>query len=157
LDPEDAYRRHRVQIFFYFRRCGVPVGAAEDLTQGVFVVLLENLARFDPSRGRLDAFLFGIARNLRRSWGRTVRRDPAAGDEKLASLAAATPIHEHVMSVRVGIQRLPEEQREAIILREFHGFSYAVIAMLQDVPVGTVRSRLARGRDSLMALLRRKQ
>jgi RNA polymerase sigma-70 factor (ECF subfamily) len=150
VDPEETYERHRVKIFNYFRRCGVPPYASEDLTQGVFVVLLENLRRFDPDRGPLDAFLFGIARNLRRAWGRTVSRGPAASDQ----VAIAGSPHEDVMAVREAIQRLPEEQREAIILREFHGHSYEVIAQLQGVALGTVRSRLARGRETLVKLLR---
>jgi RNA polymerase sigma-70 factor (ECF subfamily) len=150
VDPEETYERHRVRIFNYFRRCGVPPYASEDLTQGVFVVLLETLRRFDPDRGTLDAFLFGIARNLRRAWGRTVSRGPAASEQ--AAIGGSS--HEDVLAVREAIQRLPEEQREAIILREFHGYSYEVIAQLQGVALGTVRSRLARGRETLVKLLR---
>jgi RNA polymerase sigma-70 factor (ECF subfamily) len=150
LSTEAAYRRYRTQLFNYFRRCGVPAAAAEDLTQRVFILLLEDPARYDPSRGPLQHYLFGVARNLRHAWERERKRvveiDP--------SFPAGHRRNEASMSVRQAVDALPEDQREALILREFHGFDYESIARLQNVPVGTVRSRLSRARETLRQMLR---
>jgi RNA polymerase sigma-70 factor (ECF subfamily) len=151
VDPAEAYRRHRAGLFNYFRRCGLPRQAAEDQLQSVFVVLLENLPRYDPARGSLQSFLFGVARNLRLTWR---RRNPEA------STPHAVPEHgihrdaAESVAVRQAVSRLPDDQREALILREFHGFDYTEIGALQDIPVGTVRSRLFRAREALRRQLR---
>jgi RNA polymerase sigma-70 factor (ECF subfamily) len=60
---------------------------------------------------------------------------------------------EDTIAVRDAVLALVEEQREAIILREFHGLDYQEIAAVQEVPVGTVRSRLARAREELRKTL----
>jgi len=150
-DAAEAYRLHRVALFNYFRRCGLPRPAAEDQLQAVFVVLLENLERFDPARGSLQSFLFGIARNRRLAWR---RRNPVtpAGDAAVAH--PVDPGGADAAIVREAVGLLPDEQREALILREFHGFEYAEIGRLQDVPMGTVRSRLFRARETLRRQLR---
>jgi len=149
-DPSEAYRVHSVALFSYFRRCGLPRPAAEDQLQAVFVVLLESLTRFDPARGTLQAFLFGIARNQRLAWRRKQLREEksAPSPQRIESGVTRTTI------VRQAVDRLPDEQRESLILREFHGFDYEEIARLQGVPMGTVRSRLFRARDSLRRQLR---
>ena len=154
VDVDSTYRRQRVPIFNYFRRCGIPQDASEDLTQGVFIVLMEHGARFDPARGSLDVFLFGIARNLRRAWERKDRhiRDRSVHSEASPGVSAAAA--EEVAATKQAIRSLPEGQREAIILREFHGLVYQEIARVQGVEVGTVRSRLARGRENLRQFLR---
>ena len=154
VDLDSTYRRQRIPIFNYFRRCGIPRDASEDLTQGVFIVLMEHAGRFDPGRGSLDAFLFGIARNLRRARERKDRniRDGSTATQALAGVSAA--VADDVVATKQAIRSLPEEQREAIILREFHGLVYQEIARVQGVEIGTVRSRLARGRENLRRLLR---
>ena len=154
VDLEQAYHRHRVPLFNYFRRCGLPRAAAEDLTQGVFLVLLERAERFDPSRGTLQVFLFGVARNLRRAWRRKQRtrgEQPEIFDQEPAVRSGDV---ETPAIVRQAVASLDEERRETLILREFHGLGYDEIAKVQDVAIGTVRSRLARARDELRRRLR---
>jgi RNA polymerase sigma-70 factor (ECF subfamily) len=146
VDPAEAYRQHRAVLFNYFRRCGLPSQAAEDQLQSVFVVLLESMHRYDPARGSLRSFLFGVARNLRLAWRRRnpeafpSRGLPEAGTHRDATESAA---------LRQAVSRLPDDQREALVLREFHGFDYAEIGAMQGIPVGTVRSRLFRAREAL--------
>jgi RNA polymerase sigma factor (sigma-70 family) len=149
LDVEAFYGEVRSSLFNYFRRCGVPTDAAEDLTQTTFIALMEARRRFDPARGTARVFLFGIARNLRMSWARSARlRGDVEGQDATESRGKA-PAWEDRLAVQSAVRELPEEQREAILLREFHGFCYDEIAELQGVPVGTVRSRLARAREQL--------
>jgi RNA polymerase sigma-70 factor, ECF subfamily len=81
--------------------------------------------------------------------GRWLATSPAAGDP-LLGLAA----REEAEGLREAIARLPLEQREVLILREFEELSYREIASIIDAPLGTVMSRLARARDQLAALVR---
>jgi RNA polymerase sigma-70 factor (ECF subfamily) len=152
LDIEAAYRENRVRLFNYFLRCGLPRGGAEDSVQGVFLVLLQDRDRYDPERGSLDVYLFGIARNVRRAYARRHQREWHR--DPLAAADRPTRKDADVVAIRESVRRLGEEYREVLILREFHGFSYDEIAAIQGVPKGTVRSRLARAREQLRDLLR---
>ncbi len=148
-DLEEAYERHRGRLYNYFRRCGMPRDASEDLTQSVFVIMLERAGDFDPARGSLVSFLFGVARNLRRAWERKSRRGLRQREPTLPRPEALPPVDEELSAVREVVGSLPDEQREALILREFHGFTYGEIAMAQEVAEGTVGSRLARARETV--------
>ena len=149
VDVEQLYMRHRDGLFNYFRRCGLSREASEDLRHAVFAVLLENPGRYDPSRGPVEPFLYGIARTLRLAWSRMREKD-AAGVEPVGSGAEwrgdqglrALEVQEAVASLHIDL-------REALVLREYHGFDYQEIARIQGIPVGTVRSRLARAREHL--------
>ena len=151
VDPAEAYRLHRAALFNYFRRCGLPAQAAEDQLQSVFVVLLESLHRYDPARGSLQSFLFGVARNLRLAWR---RRNPEAFPSRGLPEDGTPPDATESVALRQAVSRLPDDQREALILREFHGFDYAEIGVMQGIPLGTVRSRLFRAREALRRQLR---
>jgi RNA polymerase sigma factor (sigma-70 family) len=150
-DTESAYRRHRGSVFNYLRRCGVPRESAEELMQATFVVLLEKPHRYDPGRGPLLPFLLGVARGLRLAWFRHAGVEAA---ERAAFASSTTDAPSVVVDIRDAVAALPDEFRESLVLREFHGFTYQEIAGLQRVPVGTVRSRLARARDLLRARLK---
>lgn len=152
-DIDSAFRLHRVDLFNYFRRCGLSRPAAEDLTQSVFVVLLKERARFDAARGSLRVFLFGIARNLRLHSERRVRMRLVEA-EAFPAVATRGATVEDLLAVREAVQALPDPQREALLLREFHGLDYAEIARIQQVPAGTVRSRLFHARESVRQRLR---
>jgi len=149
-DLGGAFRALRVPLYNYFRRCGVLPAPAEDLTQGVFLALLERPGGFDPSRGRFESYVFGVAANLRRRWRRrderTVRESP-----RHEPAHSSEPVE--IAALRQALAALGDDQREAVVLREFHGLSYDEIAEAQGVPVGTVRSRLARAREALRARL----
>lgn len=149
INVETSCRDWRRDLFNYFRRCGVPAHASDDLTQETFLALLDSLSRFDPNRGPLRSFLFGIAKSVRKAWERRSGCSTKRHGEIPACASGPGSVPEDVVSVRSAVLGLPDEQREAILLREFHGFSYEEIAGLQGVPVGTVRSRLARAREDL--------
>lgn len=152
-DIDVAFRLHRADLFNYFRRSGLPRPTAEDLTQSVFVALIEGRSRFDAGRGSVRAFLFGIARNLRLQWQNRIRlRLVEASLEEEG--VARDPAAEERLAIREAVIALPDVQREALLLREFHGLDYAEIARIQDVPLGTVRSRLFQARDTIRRRLR---
>jgi RNA polymerase sigma-70 factor (ECF subfamily) len=171
------YRRRHPAIYrFALHVTGNP-SIAEDVTQEVFMTLIREPKRFDPARGTLGGFLFGIARNhLRKRWEQERRLVPFAGDaddlDDLLSRTAASsngnghshrPVHlvrdeftslETVGRVRKAISTLPENYREVVILCELEEMSYEEVASALGCPVGTVRSRLHRARAILVEKLR---
>jgi RNA polymerase sigma-70 factor (ECF subfamily) len=128
---------------------------AEDVTQETFLALLTQGSRFDPERGTLASFLYGIARH------HVCRRLPKAqmtGD--LDDLPAAGDLFENlhrresIEQVRRAVLSLPESYREAVVLCDLQEASYEEAAAALDCPVGTVRSRLNRGRTLLAEKLK---
>ncbi len=132
----------------------------EDLAQETFLRVFRAVGEFDP-RGpaSLKSWILTIARHLCQDRARHVKRgvevavpppearDPAAGpDERLAAARLGERL-------RSALARLPEEQRAVIALREWEGLEYEEIAAIEGVPVGTVRSRLARARAALRETL----
>jgi RNA polymerase sigma-70 factor (ECF subfamily) len=156
------YRRHQGPLYRYaVLRCGSPDTAA-DIVQEAFMGLLTGRLQFDPLRGQLQHFLFGVARMLALKQEPRIVRSLAltdAGDEdddaglELASdeagpLARLLDI-EAAEEVRRALALLPPHYRDVVILYEMHDLSYLEIAGICQVDIGTVRSRLSRGRAAL--------
>lgn len=157
------YRRRQGGIYrFALQMCGSRA-LAEDITQEVFLVLIREVHAFDPARGSLSAFLFGIARNqlLRRLQRERfyVPLEPDEGEERDSSLASAGPLDElsrieTIESVRKAISSLPERYREVVVLCDLEEMSYVETAEVLGCAIGTVRSRLHRARALLIEKLR---
>ena len=124
---------------------------AEDITQDCFLALLKHPGRWDPLRGDMKTYLFSIARNLAY---KHYRDDPVKDD-----IAEDTPIPDprvdQELPVLVGqmVSRLPDLQREALVLFEYEGFRLDEIARIVDADTGTVKARLHRARESMKRLL----
>jgi RNA polymerase sigma-70 factor (ECF subfamily) len=159
------YRRHQGPVYrFALLRCGAP-GMAADTVQEAFMGLLTGRLQFDPLRGSLPNFLFGVARLLilkqetaqRREWPLP---DDDEGDDSAALAASdACPLarvlaDEAAEDVRRALARLAPHYRDAVILYELHDLSYLEIAAICAIDIGTVRSRLARARAALAKALR---
>nr|WP_314546248.1 RNA polymerase sigma factor [uncultured Massilia sp.] len=153
------YRRHQGPLYrFALLRSGSAATAA-DVVQDAFMGLMTGRFAFDPLRGQLPHFLFGVARNLILKLEEPQRRQlpPAAGDdEDEPDIAddAAGPLarvlgNEAAEEVRRALALLAPHYRDAVILYEMHELSYAEIADICQVDIGTVRSRLSRGRAAL--------
>jgi RNA polymerase sigma-70 factor (ECF subfamily) len=147
------YAAHHPAIYRYaVRMCGA--AAADDVVQETFTALLQG-ARYDPARGTLAAYLFGIARH------HILKRLSITGQESpldVDPLDDTTPFDDvsrgqTVDSVRAAIDALPPVYREAIVFCELHEMDYAAAAALMQVPIGTVRSRLHRAKALLCARL----
>jgi RNA polymerase sigma-70 factor, ECF subfamily len=128
---------------------------ADDLVQLAVERALLRLDQWRPG-SRLDSWMFGIIRNAWIDETRARRRRdrvlaPAEAGESVAD--AASEAHIHRLSVEAALARLPEEQREAVALVLIEGLAYKEAAAVLDVPIGTITSRLARGREALEALL----
>jgi RNA polymerase sigma-70 factor, ECF subfamily len=177
------YRRRHPAIYRFALHMSGNVALAEDVTQEVFMTLIRDAKRFDPARGTLGGFLFGIARNhLRRRWEQERHSLPLPDDaDELDSLLSSSArvggnglpngngngngrgpfllsrdeytSLETVGRVRQAISTLPENYREVVILCELEEMSYEDAASALDCPVGTVRSRLHRARALLVEKL----
>jgi RNA polymerase sigma-70 factor (ECF subfamily) len=120
---------------------------AEDLAQETFLRAWRYLDAFDD-RGCLQVWLHGIAR---REFMRAHRRDPApASLEAVGDVAAPAGSGEiGSLEIREALRKLPEEQREAVVLHYLEGHSSVEIARIVGAPEGTVRYRLAQARERL--------
>ena len=122
--------------------------------------LIEHGRRFDPARGALTSFLFGVARNLVL---RRIEKDRSQHESELADLAAEDDVvgdltrRQTIERVRRAVLSLPAVYREAVVLCDLEDQSYEDAAIALDCPVGTVRSRLNRGRAMLAQKLRGKK
>ncbi|HEY2973079.1 MAG TPA: RNA polymerase sigma factor [Pyrinomonadaceae bacterium] len=158
-------RRQRGVYRFAFQMCGSKT-VAEDVTQEVFMVLIREGHTFDDSRGSLNAFLIGVARNhllrrLRRERFYVSLEEDSEGDVKKKETSRTTdgPLDdltrtERIESVRRAVLALPERYREAVVLCDLEEMSYVEAAGILGCAIGTVRSRLHRGRALLIEKLR---
>ena len=157
------YERLKTGIFRYAYYMTGSRFAAEEVTQEVFLTLLQNRARFNPKQGDLGAFVFGIARNLVRRIDRRERPfEPLPDDaEVLARLIgpAAESSDQLVQdqligNVRAAVASLPEHYRQVVVLCDLCEMTYADAATRMGCAVGTVRSRLNRGHKLLAEKLK---
>lgn len=155
------YRRHQGPLYrFALLRCG-SADTAADVVQEVFLGLLAGSFDYDPLRGQLQNFLFGVARNVALKLESQRRRNdslPENGDDEAEwepeDDGSAEPLrrllgNEQAEQVRQALAKLPPHYRDAVILYEMHDMSYLEIADILRVDIGTVRSRLSRGRAAL--------
>jgi RNA polymerase sigma-70 factor (ECF subfamily) len=155
------YRRHGGLVYRFTLQMSRNDAVAEEITQEVFLALLTQIDRFDADRGELSTWLCGIARH--QLW-KHLQRSEAAGvfdDENAAELefsgdgpAELLLRREAVAAVRAGMDELPADLREVVILCSLEELSYEQAAQVLSVPVGTVRSRLHRAKARLAGLLR---
>lgn len=162
---EDAfvtlYRRRHAGIYRFAVQMSGSQSLAEDVTQEVFLALIGGSETFDPARGSLNSFLYGVARNqtlrrLRRDRGHVPLESTNAnsngnGEDDDGLTSNSKPFdelvrNETIESVRRAILSLPERYREVVVLCELEEMSYAETAEVLSCAVGTVRSRLHRAR-----------
>ncbi len=148
------YRRRQGAIFRYaLLMCGSRA-AAEDVTQEVFLTLLRDGGRYDPARGPLAAYLYGIARKM---VFRHLERGPdQAAEEAFTSEGPQEQLlkAEAIRVVWDAVLKLPAHYREAVVVCDLQEMSYEEAAAALGCSVGTIRSRLHRGRGLLAERLR---
>jgi RNA polymerase sigma-70 factor, ECF subfamily len=147
----DAFYRESAPLLHAFL-CHI-VGnpqAAEDVAQDAFTQLWLHPNGYQPERGSLHGYLYGIARKRAAEWWR--KQTPSNGTitnpvQSVCSTEAASVMGD-------ALARLPEEQRALLWLREVEGQSYAELAVILEIPIGTVRSRLFAAREALRKIWR---
>jgi len=161
----DAYS---ARLYGYFYRLTGGHHDAEDLLQETFVRLVRTIDRYEHD-GRFDAWIFRIATNLVRDRVRRARRAPRPPDrrspgvddaplEELPDADADEPgdrLHkaEQIDQLQQAIDRLPEAEREVILLRHFSQMSFKEVAGLMGTPLGTALARAHRGLAKLRELM----
>jgi len=160
---ETAWRmlvdRYTRKVFGLAYRFTGRADEAEDLTQEVFVKVYQTLHRYREADGPLGAWLMAVARNhaidnyRRRRQERTRRTEDPAVLEKAPSgdehPVAGLEREQRARLVHRGLRALPHDLRLPLILRALQGLSYEEIAASLAVPLGTVKSRINRGRLEL--------
>jgi len=140
------------------RRLSATAADADELVQGTFERAFRSW-RGLREPGACRAWLFQIARNLHSNQQRAARSRPELwlvdDDGSMAAPLAPPERFERILAqdLERALDRLPAEQREAVLLCDLWGFEYGEIARITGSPLGTVRSRIARGRARLAVLL----
>ncbi len=152
------YRRRQGPIFRFALHMSGSTQIAEEVTQDVFLFLIQRGQDFDPQRGALAAYLFGVARNfvrraLERNYPETMLSSPIE-DEAASLMIESDPTeglvrHQTSTAVWKAVLSLPEHYREVVVLCDLQGMSYAEAADAVRCAIGTVRSRLHRAHDML--------
>ena len=142
------YRAHFGPLSGYATALTGDSGAAVDIAQEAFTRLLARWRKVRDAR----AWLFLVATNLSRDHWRSVTRDRDLSDRAAFQLRGAEQPHDPWL--RDLVERLPERQRQAIVLHYYADISIDEIARLLHVPVGTVKRRLHDGRTRLAAEVR---
>jgi len=158
-----VYEQHVDAIYgFLARRVGAQL--AEELTAQTFVEALDRHDRYDPERGPIGPWLFGIAANLlRRHYRQEERalraiaayagRQPHVGEDDEERIESRIVADERWPAVAEALLAMSPGERDVLLLYAWADLPYSAIAGVLDVPVGTVRSRLSRARGRLTAIL----
>jgi RNA polymerase sigma-70 factor, ECF subfamily len=149
----ELYERLGARIYRYALYASGRQPVAEEVTQEAFLRLIGAGERFDEQRGSLEAYLYGLARNLLRGLSRTM--DFASDEDPLASgdLLGELIDDERTTALYEALAELPPGYRDAVVLCDLEERSYEEAARLMQCPTGTVRSRLHRARLLLSAKL----
>lgn len=144
--------RHTQQEVWRFVASLVDPGSADDLTQETYLRAFRALPTFE-GRSTARTWLLGIARRACADHIRTLQRrrrfESAVPDTALPD-ALASPDHAGWHSAADLLRALPDDRRAAFLLTQLIGLSYAEVAQVEGVPVGTIRSRVARARMQLV-------
>jgi len=159
------YRRHQAAMYRFALRMTGSTWAAEEIVQDVFMTLMRDPKKYDSRRGTLGGYLYGIARNRVMKYRERLPREISLEQESkdgsgvgIVLQDVVTPANwaearERMEQVRAAVLELPAEFREAVVLCELEEMSYEEAAQAAGCPIGTIRSRLHRGRALLLAKL----
>jgi RNA polymerase sigma factor, sigma-70 family len=164
---EDLVKAHTRRVFAICYRFTGKDTEAQDLAQDVFLRVFKTLGSFRAGEGSFCVWLTRLTRNLLIDHYRRTRLDRATDsiEDQLAVLEERTALHSRTDGLlagreasellQAGLQKLSPELREAVILRDLEELEYREIAKVLNVPEGTVKSRLNRGRAELARVLKR--
>lgn len=159
MDIRDELMEHIPRLRRYARALLNNRDLADDLVQDTIERALSRMKRFEAGTD-LRAWLFTIMHNVfvnqvSKASARAVH--VSVDDEGVSEGDFAVPAKQldslDMRDLDFALQRLPEEQREVVLLVGLEEMSYADVAIALDIPIGTVMSRLSRGRERLRALM----
>ena len=146
------YERHKEGLFAYFYRCTNDRGKSEDLVQNVFIRIIKYRSKFS-GKGQFVYWLYTIARN---TWLAEYRKnEPLNAVIELNGTTAETLFREdHVeldetddrkSQLKIALQKISPEKRDAIVLSRYHGLTYKTIAEMSDCTENAIKARVMRG------------
>jgi len=138
---KDAMAEHGSALLSFIYRCVPDPAGADDLYQETWIRAYASRGRYDSSRP-LRTWLYAIALNAIRTHLRKTRRQAEAETERARTVPSPADAEFSPSEIRAFLDRLPEEQREVFLLREFQGLSYDQIADVTQRPVGTLKSQM---------------
>ena len=165
---EDLVKVHTRRVYSICYRFTGSDQEAQDLTQEVFLRVFRSLKSFRAGEGSFTVWLARLSRNLLIDNYRRTKLDRSTDsiEEQLPMLEERTAMSARTEGLVAGreasellqgaLQKLSPELRETVILRDLEELEYREIAQVLNVPEGTVKSRLNRGRAELARVLRRK-
>lgn len=145
---------HADRVHAVCRRIVVDAEDALDATQEALLAIARGIGRFD-GRSAFSTWAYRVATNAALDELRRRKRRPLAAVEELPPVPADEDRVDARLDVDAALARVPDEFRVAVVLRDLADLDYAEIASVLDVPLGTVKSRVARGRAALRAELER--
>jgi RNA polymerase sigma-70 factor (ECF subfamily) len=171
------YDSHRSAVFRFLMHMTGSIAVAEELTQEVFVVILDEMCngtigRFDPKKGTQEGYLLGIARNLAKAERRRMHRlisldnviespewerlvNTICQENRNSDVAALMVCRSELRVIHRAILDLPQHYREVVVLCRLQEKSYRDAALILQCSEGTVASRMNRARAILAAKLHR--
>jgi RNA polymerase sigma-70 factor (ECF subfamily) len=164
---QDLVRIHTRRVYAICFRFTGSAADAQDLTQDVFLRVFKSLATFRSATGTFTVWLTRLTRNLLIDHYRRTKADRATGSledhlpilEERSALSGRTEGmvagREASELIQSAMQKLSPELRETVILRDLEEMEYREISQALEIPEGTVKSRLNRGRAELARVLRR--
>ena len=165
---EVIVRRHQRRVYNLAYRFNGRFDEAEDLTQEIFLKIYRTLHTYKPELGAFETWMMRVSRNCiidhhRKSKMERNRTDALEGEHDLVaetrdrSTNPAEVLDHRELSERVhgALVRLSEDLREVLILRDLEGLAYEEIVDIIKVPMGTVKSRISRGRVEMAKMLKR--
>jgi RNA polymerase sigma-70 factor, ECF subfamily len=156
-----VFHAHYTPIWRLLRRLGVEAAQVDDAAQEVFAVLARRHQEVEP--GREGAFLYGVALRVATSTNRSRHRLPTAEElEQLLHVADAKPSPEANLAHKrdrllldLVLDQLPTDLRTVFVLAELEELDLTAIAQLEQLPLGTVNSRLRRAREEFSVIAKR--
>jgi RNA polymerase sigma-70 factor, ECF subfamily len=162
---EELVQRHTRRVYNLCYRFTGNAASAEDLSQEVFLRVYKTLGSYQAGQGAFPTWLTSVTRNLLVDHYRRTRRDrltdsidDAIPEYQELPSTARTPdgiaqAAELSDQLQRGLAKLSPELREAVILRDLQGLDYSEIRTVLQIPEGTVKSRINRGRIELARIL----
>jgi len=159
---EELIRKYQDRVYNLCRYMVRDPQDAQDAAQDVFLKAYRGIREFRPEAS-LYTWLYRIAVNTCLDYKRKARRDALKNEPLPEDLPSTDPFpaelyesRENTEAIQAALQKLPQKLRAPIVLREIDGLSYEEIAEVLHASVGTVKSRISRGREELRRILIRK-
>jgi len=167
---ETVVRRYQRRVYNFAHRFNGRFDEAEDLTQEVFLKVYRTLHTYDPELGAFETWLMRVSRNCIIDHYRKVKLEKfntdylesehehvAESGGYFSNPAAALDQREIAERIQGALVKLSVDLREVVILRDLEGLTYEEIVEIVKAPIGTVKSRINRGRLEMAKILKRGQ